>query len=167
MSLEKSEKALASMDLEKVFRRVFPRYLRHYKASVQQDRAGTDYYVVTETVTVQVDMKVLSRDPGWKSGWSSCLPIELWSVKDRWICGYDGNADFVLWVYRDSNRVVLARRKELRDYVNLRRLEWMFFLKEYESQTRSWNGTIYTSSFVWLPFFVVAKQGFFYQYKVA
>lgn len=161
--LRRSQEKLDRMDLASVFQDLFPGYESHRKASEPEDRAGSDYFLTVAGRSETVDIKLLSRDPHlygfWKLG--PALPLELWSVKERWICGYGGNADYVLWLYEDSTRTVLVRREDLVAFVNERRLEWMFFLKENESLSQLPNGTVYTSSFSWIPFYVLDKYQIF------
>lgn len=161
--LRRSQEKLDRMDLTSVFKDLFRGYEGYRKASKPEDRAGSDYFLSVAGRTVTVDIKLLSCDPHlygfWKLG--PALPIELWSVKERWVCGYGGDADYILWLYEDSKRTVLVRREELIAFVNERRLEWMFFLEEKESLSQLPNGTVYTSSFSWIPYYVLDKYPIF------
>ncbi|MDQ8203351.1 hypothetical protein [Pelagicoccus sp. SDUM812003] len=153
-SWRQTDDALATLPLGKVFSEVFPDFHSYQKASTEEDRSGTDYFVRTTRRTKKVDVKLLSKDPRTTATreYHDVVPIELYSVCERKIAGYGGDADYVLWIFSDTLRTILVRRQDLVDFVEKRRVEWSYFLREHKQRTKLANGFEYTSSFCWVPY---------------
>lgn len=154
-----AEEILENLDLEKVFRRHFSDYFDHSKATKKQDKAGTDYLMLGDRETQKVDFKLILQKSPWRGSRRDCLPVEYFSVKEKGIRGYQGDADYIIWVYADSLRSVCVERKALREYIDEHYLEWTYFLEERETRTRMRSGYVYTSTFFKVPTWVIAGIG--------
>ncbi|MDQ8199686.1 hypothetical protein QEH56_16105 [Pelagicoccus enzymogenes] len=154
-----AERILEGLNLEKVLRRHFSDYVDHLKATKKQDKAGTDYLVRRGRATHRVDFKLIRKKTPRIGSRRDCLPVEYYSVKERGIRGYEGDADYIIWVYADTLRSVCVERKALREYIDGHHLEWTYFLEERETKTRMRSGYVYTSTFFKVPTWVVEGVG--------
>lgn len=154
-----AERILDELDLEAVFRRHFPDYVDHAKATPEEDRAGTDYLVLCESGTRRIDIKLMLQKTPWPDSRRDNLPIELYSVKERGVKGYQGDADYVLWLYRDSLSSTMVPRKELCEFIDLKWEGLKLFRELHETKSRTRGGRVYTSSFFWLPRWSVERIG--------
>ena len=153
--MKRAEEILEGLDLESVFRQHFPDYVDHFKATKREDRAGTDYLVLCETGMYRIDLKLILQATPWKDSRRDCLPVEYYSVKEKGIRGYQGDADYIIWLYCDTLRSVCAERESLCEYIDDHQIEWSYFLEERETKSRLRSGYVYTSTFFRVPTWVI------------
>lgn len=142
-SLERSIEATQALPIESLLKRYFPDVTEVRLTEEWEDRLGTDAVGSRWNGRVKVDLKLLSIDPHQFG--KDVIPIELYSVKETGKKGYEGDSDYILWIFVDTLRTVLVRRDKLVSFVESRREEWEIFLEQREQLTELESGYVYTS----------------------
>lgn len=103
-----SEGVAKSHDVEMILLENIPGALNVKRASKQDDRNGTDYWVeLISGKRLSVDLKARSQDYSRKNPPKDDLALETWSVigqKIGWTRDFDKQTDYVLWLWQDTGR---------------------------------------------------------------
>jgi hypothetical protein len=119
------------------------------KATLQEDKKGTDYVVIRENGReLSIDVKVREYDWKEKTG-EDDIALETWSVvgkKAGWTRDKDKNTDYVFWYWNNTGRWCLL------PFVYLYTLfseHWEEWIKNFKHASQQNNG--YMSECVFVP----------------
>jgi len=132
------------------------------KASLVDDRNGTDYYVTIESgKKLSIDVKVREKDFSQiKAIWDD-LALETWSVVEDKVVGWTRNSnkqtDYVLWFWQDTGRWCLVPFLML---CTVYKEYWKIWKKRYktELQKTTLHGRMYHSECTFVPRHLVWKK---------
>ena len=125
------------------------------KASLLDDKNGTDYYVsLLSGKKLNIDVKVREKDfssirPEWDD-----LALETWSVVEQNIIGWTRNTnkqtDYILWLWQDTGRWCLIPFMML---CSIYVAYWEQWKRQYktEQQLTTFNGKTYHSECTFVP----------------
>jgi hypothetical protein len=126
------------------------------KASVSDDRRGTDWWVLLASGgDISVDCKV--RETDWsarKHNPADDLALETWSVVERqkigWTLDETKRTDYVLWLWRDTGRWALVPFRLLLGVFKDLHLQWGNQFQRSRQKT-FYGSTQYHSECVFVP----------------
>src|SRR5690348_13330068 len=102
-----SEGIADNVDIPSILLECFPFAVKVEKASLAEDKNGTDYWVyLVSGHKLSVDVKVRKKDFG-----KDDLALEVWSVigkKIGWTRDRNKRTDYILWLWMDTRRYSLV-----------------------------------------------------------
>jgi hypothetical protein len=123
--------------------------LKVAKATTEEDKAGTDFWLTFAGGRLSVDLKLRGVDPVVDFGRDD-LVLETWSVyetrKPGWTRDPAKLTDVVVWWWRPTDRIAILPYRILRDVFNEHWKEWAW---KYDEMIQPNRG--YTSRAVFVP----------------
>ena len=125
------------------------------KASVSNDKSGTDYWVEhCSGKHLSIDVKVREEDYSAKPNKQDDLALETWSVMEHnkvgWTRDSNKRSDYILWYWLDTGRWCLISFPYL---CKVFQDNWTLWVKAYKTreQVTPNNGRPYRSQCVFVP----------------
>ena len=142
-------------EVKKRLTQLFPTAVSVEKASVIDDKAGTDFWLTFPAGRLGVDMKLRGVDP---MEWGrDDLALEHWSVYESrrvgWTRDPDKRTDLTIWWWRPTDRIAILPYRILRDVFSDNWKDWAW---KYGEQVQD-NGN-YSSRAVFVPAVVVTVE---------
>ena len=97
--------------IERILKARIPACIDIEKASLQQDKDGTDYWAIRSHPLRQLSVDVKIRDEDWATRGFDDLALETWSVLHSaigWTRNPKKHTDFILWYWQDTRRFCLV-----------------------------------------------------------
>lgn len=110
------------------------------RATAADDRRGIDYWVITSTRRIGLDLKLRRTDYGARSGGAFDCVVELDSHGTGGWLLKAGGADLIMFASIDTKRVAIFETVKLRTAVILNLSRWLASGQAKEFQTRSTRG---------------------------
>lgn len=163
--LQMSQGISATKDIAQILLENIPGALAVAKATEQEDRSGTDYWIKHRRgESISVDVKVRSQDFAFKPmpNRADDLALEIWSVKEKQIKGWTLDSkkmtDFVLWYWSDSGRWCLVPFAMLCAVFEENLDAWIAKYKRATQRTPNSYGSAYHSECVFVPRNIVWRE---------
>lgn len=138
-----------------------PGATRAERANAQDDRHGTDWWVLHESgKRLSIDYKVREQDWAATHPREDDLALETWSVveggKVGWTRDEDKRTDYVLWLWKDTGRWCLVPFPMLCAVFSEKWEEWKAQYKTRPQETPEYGG--YHSECTFVPRVVVWRE---------
>ena len=156
-SLAKSFRDTESFPLNLAFSQLFPGFRSYSQSEKKFDLQGSDVRIQMGDRAIHADLKFRDTDPRlWRE---DDLAIELLSVVELGIRGYGNQrTDYIIWVFKNSGRVVAVPFAPFKRFYNVNWNYWYFWRAEKPQKTVMKNGYSYNSIHCYVPFDLVADM---------
>jgi len=155
-----SEGAIGNKKKEQIILDCFPNAVKVEKASLADDKNGTDYWVdLLSGKRISIDIKARSKDYSTISPDMDDVALEIWSVIGQsvgWTRNPMKQTDYILWLWEDTGRWLLIPFPLL---CSVFVANWQAWAKTYKTgiqkSDNTHNGSQWKSQCVFVPRTVV------------
>lgn len=146
----------ATASVAAILLREIPGAVAVTRASANDDRSGTDYWVGRRNgAALSVDTKVREHDWAATHADEDDLALETFSVIERNVIGWSRNpikrTDYILWLWKDTGRWCLVPFPMLAAVTEQHWAEWRQIYRSARQRTVRTGTTEYHSECVFVP----------------